>query len=159
MSRHWSFNVLFVIYSLLTFTCSKLTIESCQTCSKLTTKTPERRENCLTHSNNLPAVADECVWTFWRRSGVFIVNFEHISHVFLVFLLLLWTSKCLLVLWFRHKQNTVMFVICEFYCFYCVSSMWKFIHLCWSNILKMLKLIIKKIIVLWSNCSKLLIKT
>ena len=24
----------------------------------------------------------------WRRSGVFIVNFEHVSHIFLVFLLL-----------------------------------------------------------------------
>ena len=24
----------------------------------------------------------------WRRSGIFIVNFEHISHIFLVFLLL-----------------------------------------------------------------------
>ena len=24
----------------------------------------------------------------WRRSGIFIVNFEHISHLFLVFLLL-----------------------------------------------------------------------
>ena len=31
-------------------------------CSKLTIKTPERRQ--------------------WRRSGVFIVNFEHISHFF-----------------------------------------------------------------------------
>ena len=28
---------------------------------------------------------DEC---HWRRSGVFIVNFEHISHLALVFLLL-----------------------------------------------------------------------
>ena len=28
-----------------------------------------------------------------RRSAVFIVNFEHISHIFLVFLLPLWTSK------------------------------------------------------------------
>ena len=37
-------------------------------CSKLTIKTPERR-HC-------------------RRSGVFIVNFEHTSHLFLVFLLL-----------------------------------------------------------------------
>ena len=37
-------------------------------CSKLTTKTPERRQ--------------------WRRSGVFIVNFEHTSHLILVFLLL-----------------------------------------------------------------------
>ena len=35
---------------------------------KLTIKTPERRH--------------------WRHSGVFIVNFEHISHLVLVFLLL-----------------------------------------------------------------------
>ena len=35
-------------------------------CTKLTVKTPERRQ---------------------RRSDVFIVNFEHISHLFLVFLL------------------------------------------------------------------------
>ena len=37
-------------------------------CSKLTIKTPERRH--------------------WRRPGVFIVNFEHLSHLVLVFLLL-----------------------------------------------------------------------
>ena len=36
-------------------------------CSELTLKPPERRQ--------------------WRRSKVFIVNFEHISHLFLVFLL------------------------------------------------------------------------
>ena len=40
----------------------------CEICSKLTIKTQERRQ--------------------WRRSGVFIVNFEHISHLVLVFLLL-----------------------------------------------------------------------
>ena len=40
----------------------------CEICSKLTINTPERRN--------------------WRRSGVFIVNFEHISHLVLVFLLL-----------------------------------------------------------------------
>ena len=40
----------------------------CEICSKLTIKTPEQRH--------------------WRRSGVFIVNFEHISHLALVFLLL-----------------------------------------------------------------------
>ena len=40
----------------------------CKICSKLTIKTPQRRQ--------------------WRRSGVFIVNFEHISHLLLVFLLL-----------------------------------------------------------------------
>ena len=40
----------------------------CEICSKLAIKTPERRQ---------------C-----RRSGVFIVNFEHISHLALVFPLL-----------------------------------------------------------------------
>ena len=29
----------------------------------------------------------------WRRSGVFIVSFEHISHLFLVFSLSIWTSQ------------------------------------------------------------------
>ena len=40
----------------------------CKICSELTIKTPERRH--------------------WRRSGVFIVNFENILHLVLVFLLL-----------------------------------------------------------------------
>ena len=40
----------------------------CETCSKLTIKTPEERR--------------------WCRSGIFIVNFEHISNPVLVFLLL-----------------------------------------------------------------------
>ena len=40
----------------------------CDICSKLTIKTPDRCQ--------------------WCRSGVFIVNFEHISHLVLVFLLL-----------------------------------------------------------------------
>ena len=40
----------------------------CEICLKLTIKTPERR--------------------YWRRSDVFTVNFEHISHLVLVFLLL-----------------------------------------------------------------------
>ena len=44
------------------------TITRCEICSKLTIKTPERQQ--------------------WRRSGVFIVNFEHISQLVLVFLLL-----------------------------------------------------------------------
>ena len=29
----------------------------------------------------------------WRRSGVFIASFEHISHLFLVFPLSIWTSQ------------------------------------------------------------------
>ena len=40
----------------------------CEICSKLTIKTPDQRN--------------------WRHSGVFIVNFEHISQLILVFLLL-----------------------------------------------------------------------
>ena len=62
-----------IIHNLTTqsaITCSKLTIETLELgvkCSKIT-KTPERRQ--------------------WRRSDVFIVNFEHISHLVLVFLLL-----------------------------------------------------------------------
>ena len=47
------------------FTCFNLTIETleqrCEICSKLIIKPPERRQ--------------------WRRSGGFIVNFEHISHL------------------------------------------------------------------------------
>ena len=41
---------------------------SCEVCSKLTIKTPERHH--------------------WRHSDVFIFNFEHILHLVLVFLLL-----------------------------------------------------------------------
>ena len=40
----------------------------CEICSKLTIKIPKRRQ--------------------WRRSGIFIVNFEHTPHLVLVFLLL-----------------------------------------------------------------------
>ena len=45
------------------FTYSKLEIieTRCEICSKLTIKIPERRD--------------------WRRYGIFIVNFEHISHL------------------------------------------------------------------------------
>ena len=56
----------------LTFTCSKWTIENLEKGVKYVQsqqiKTPE--------------------WCNWRRSGVFIVNFEHVSRLFLVFLLL-----------------------------------------------------------------------
>ena len=55
----------------LTFTYSMSTIETLERseiCSKLPIKTPERRQ--------------------WRRSGGFIVNSKHISHIFLVFLIL-----------------------------------------------------------------------
>ena len=44
------------------------TRKRCEICSNLTIKTPERLQ--------------------WRRSGVFIVNFEHIVHLVQLFLLL-----------------------------------------------------------------------
>ena len=47
---------------------NKIARARCEICSKLTIKAPERRE--------------------LRHSGVFIVNSEHISHLFPVFLLL-----------------------------------------------------------------------
>ena len=47
---------------------NRITRTRSEICSKLTMKIPERGH--------------------WRRSGTFIVNFEHISHLVLVFLLL-----------------------------------------------------------------------
>ena len=41
----------------------------CEICSKLTITTPEQRQ--------------------WRRSGVFIINFEHITHLDILFLTLI----------------------------------------------------------------------
>ena len=49
------------------------------TCSKLTTETLEKGVKYVKFNNND---------TRTRRSGVFIVNFGHISHLVLVFLLL-----------------------------------------------------------------------
>ena len=54
------------------------TRKRCKMCSKLTIKTP------------VPE------WCHWCRSGFLIVNFEHISLLFLCFCCWLWTSKCYL---------------------------------------------------------------
>ena len=45
----------------------------CETCSKLTIKTPERRHFGILHFTR-------------RHFGVFVVNFENILHIVLVFL-------------------------------------------------------------------------
>ena len=55
----------------------------CEMRSILTIKTPGRRQ--------------------WHRSGVFIVNFEHISHLVVVFLLLTWADK------YRMETHIVTF--------------------------------------------------
>ena len=52
---------------------TQILIQSAITCSKLTIETLEKGVFNV---------------NFWRHSGVFIVNFEHISHLALVFLLL-----------------------------------------------------------------------
>ena len=88
--------------SQLTFTCSKSTLETLE-------KGVKYVQNCKKiHRNGVsPILHFYTPWklqktfgflTFsgeyrnwaldWRRSGVFIVNFEHISHLFLLFLLL-----------------------------------------------------------------------
>ena len=58
-------------------------------CSKLKRKTPE--------------------WRQWRRSGVFIVNFEHISHLVLVFLLLILNmqlpTETFTIIWEEHENQ------------------------------------------------------
>ena len=61
-----------LMFSQLTFTCSKSSIETLELCVKYVQKLTIRTE-------------EQCQW---GRFGVFIVNFEHISQLFLVFLLL-----------------------------------------------------------------------
>ena len=57
------------------------TRKRCETCSKFTIKTTETRQ--------------------WHRFGIFIFNFEHVSHLFLVFLLLTLTWMAINVCKFR----------------------------------------------------------
>ena len=59
----------------------------CKICSKLTKKTPERNH--------------------WHRSGGLIVNFEHMLHFFLVFLLLALSKKLLAGYWQKMKNLKV----------------------------------------------------
>ena len=58
-------------------------------CSKITMKAPERHPK-LTKTPQQRYCRHSVVFIvdFRRRSGVFIINFEHILHLFLVFLLL-----------------------------------------------------------------------
>ena len=70
------------------------TITKCEICSKLTIKTPKRRH--------------------WRRSGAFIVNFEHTSHLVLLFLLLTLSRLCHVMLClfiFRFPEHKYSFNI------------------------------------------------
>ena len=59
----------------------------CKICSKLTIKTPKRHH--------------------WCRSGVFIVNFEYISHVVLVFRLLTLKKQCRMGTVNQQMQRTI----------------------------------------------------
>ena len=78
----------------------------CEICSKLTMKRPEQ--------NN------------WRGSGVFIVNFMHISHLFLKFLLLT-LNKLRKCNWNKYSSvrkmvNAVLRKLCFFYAKRCLYS-------------------------------------
>ena len=107
--------------SQVAFTCSKLTIETleqrCEICSKLSIKTTERR----------------------RRSGVFNVNFEHISHLVPVFLWLTLNMKLLaglelvtLMNVFKKRNHPKVFIN---NCFLLITSMdiRKIYQLCQRN--------------------------
>ena len=78
---------------------NKSTRTRCEICSKLTIKTRH--------------------WHYWRHSGVFIVNLEHISHLAPVFLLLTLKSetmtylRCIFVMKFHVFIYNVL--ICDFH--------------------------------------------
>ena len=52
----------------------------CEICSKLTIKTTERRHLCPQKTSENRTFSDVFKVYRWRRSGVFIVNFEYILH-------------------------------------------------------------------------------
>ena len=60
----------------------------CEICSKLTIKTPGQHHLKRNQSIDLQSKSMNCSVYERRRSRVFIVNFEHISHLVLPFLLL-----------------------------------------------------------------------
>ena len=80
----------------------------CEICSKLTIKTPERRQ--------------------WCRSGVFIVKFEHISHLFLVLLLL--TLKQVNVRWQVLSWTSPIVTAFKRY-FHCLSTLLNYHEHCY----------------------------
>ena len=74
--KHWRITTPTIIYLFKVNKRNLIKGNRFDICSKLTIETPE--------------------WRHWRRSGICIVNFEHISLLFLVFLLLIWPGKRLL---------------------------------------------------------------
>ena len=102
-----------VIKSILANIClfkvnNRNTRKRCKICVKLTIKPPEQRH--------------------WRPSGVFIVKFEHISDLFLVFLSLLWINFCWKIALyynmrslFQQQQNQHKKPEKDFYLFYGIN--------------------------------------
>ena len=87
----WRFNIYLAGIYLLKVN-NKNTRTRCEKCSNLTMKTPELRQ--------------------WHRPGVFIVNFEQISHLVLVFLLLtlkIKSRKIFNMYEIRLPQNAILF--------------------------------------------------
>ena len=69
---------------------NKNTETRCKLCSKLTIRTPERHN--------------------WCHSGVFIVNFKHISHIVLVFQFLINITYNIIASWAPASRPVVGFV-------------------------------------------------
>ena len=72
------------------------TRRKCEICSKLPIKTIKRRQLLFPLKSSETLSDDFRGNRSWRRSGIFIVNFEHISYLSLLFLLSFWTGKCFL---------------------------------------------------------------
>ena len=67
----------------------------CQLCLKLTMNTPERRQELLENIVNRLKPLTISEKSFMCRSGIFTVNFEHISHLAIVSLLLTLSKEML----------------------------------------------------------------
>ena len=83
---------------------NKKTKTRCKICPKLTIKTPGQRH--------------------WRRSGVFIVNFEHISHLALGFLLMTLSKLIPAGICFASRTVAVFCLLLSLcfavFCFFCL---------------------------------------
>ena len=91
---------------------NRSTRKRCEICSKLTIKLPKRSQ--------------------WRRFGVFIINSEHISQLFLVFLLLTLKKQMLAghltqITRLNKAILTTVLKKTRFHCVFAANSKWKYL--------------------------------
>ena len=85
------------------------------TCLKLTIKTPERRQ--------------------WSRSGVFTVNFEHITHLVLVFLLLTVSNWMSAGTWLLSAKWSWLKILAKYSSLQIFHDPASLSHWCYNNML------------------------